>query len=229
LIPSITMSSKLGSNEVVSGLRSMDSKHQSLTILRCKLVVVGDEGVGKTALTQMFESEGSRYPKNYMMTVGTEFLVKQVRIPNTNVIVELFIYDCAGQAIFSLSDIQSKYYESACAFMVVYDVTNLKSFNQCSKWLSVVKSANSSPLVGAIVANKIDHRSSVGDSRVAVDEEKGRRLAQSQDGGVAYFETSAANNIGVDDPFKYIANEFYMKYESTVARGEDFMASTSGF
>ena len=110
--------------------------------------------------------------------------------------------------------------------------TNLKSFNQCSKWLSVVKSANSSlssPLVGAIVANKIDHRSSVGDSRAVVDEEKGRRLAQSQEGGVAYFETSAANNVGVDEPFKYIANEFYMKYESTVARGEDFVASATGF
>jgi transport family protein 27 len=211
--------------EPVSGLRSMDSKHQSMTVLRCKLVVVGDECVGKTALTQMFESEGTRYPKHYMMTVGTEFLVKQVRIPNTNVIVELFIYDCAGQAIFSLSDIQTKYYENACAYMVVYDVTNLKSFNQCSKWLSVVKNANSSPLVGAIVANKIDHRSNLADSRAVVEEEKGRRLASSQEGSVSYFEVSAANNMGVEEPFKYIANEFYLKYESTVARGEDFMAA----
>lgn len=81
-----------------SGLRSMENKHKQLTILRCKVVVVGtmffmnniyvilkvssryftyiclfcilgDCCVGKTALTQVFQSGGSTYPKNYLMVV----------------------------------------------------------------------------------------------------------------------------------------------------------------
>jgi hypothetical protein len=49
------------------GHRSMESKHKPLVILRCKVVCVGDACVGKTALTQVFQSGGSTYPKNYMM------------------------------------------------------------------------------------------------------------------------------------------------------------------
>lgn len=37
------------------------------TILRCKVVVVGDGAVGKTAITQMLHSGGQTYPKNYVM------------------------------------------------------------------------------------------------------------------------------------------------------------------
>ena len=86
---------------IQSGTRSMESKHTQLVILRCKLVIVGDACVGKTAITQVFHSGGSIYPKNYLMTVGAEFCVKQVPIPNTNTIIELYIFDCAGQSIFN--------------------------------------------------------------------------------------------------------------------------------
>jgi hypothetical protein len=38
-----------------------------------------------------------------------EFIVKQVPIPDTNTVVELFIYDCAGQSIFNQIEMNSKY------------------------------------------------------------------------------------------------------------------------
>lgn len=50
-----------------SGLRSMEITHKPLTVLRCKVVVVGDAAVGKTALTQIFLSDGTTFPKNYIM------------------------------------------------------------------------------------------------------------------------------------------------------------------
>jgi GTPase SAR1 family protein len=70
----------------VSAVRSMESAHRPTVILRCKLIVLGDPCVGKTALTQVFHSGGSTYPKNYLMTTGAEFCVKQVAIPETNTI-----------------------------------------------------------------------------------------------------------------------------------------------
>ena len=70
----------------VSAVRSMESAHRPTVILRCKLVVLGDACVGKTALTQVFHSGGSTYPKNYLMTTGAEFCVKQVVIPHSNTV-----------------------------------------------------------------------------------------------------------------------------------------------
>ena len=72
--------------EPVSAVRSMESNHKPMVILRCKVVLLGDASVGKTALTQVFHSGGSTYPKNYLMTVGAEFCVKPVTIPASNVI-----------------------------------------------------------------------------------------------------------------------------------------------
>ena len=87
----------------------MKSAHVPLVVLRCKLVLVGDAAVGKTALSQVFHSGGATFPKNYMMTVGAEFLTKQVPIPDTNAVVELYIFDCAGQSIFNQLEMNAKY------------------------------------------------------------------------------------------------------------------------
>ena len=95
--------------DFISGSISMETNHKPVTILRCKLLVVGDGCVGKTALTQVFTSGGTTYPKNYLMTIGVEFSVKQVPIPDTNIIVELYIYDCNGQSIFNQLEENKKY------------------------------------------------------------------------------------------------------------------------
>ena len=57
-----------------------------MTILRAKLVVVGDSTVGKSALIQSFHSDGSHFTKNYNMTTGVELCVKMVNIPDSQVI-----------------------------------------------------------------------------------------------------------------------------------------------
>ena len=42
------------------------------SVLRTKLVVVGDWSVGKTAVVQQFLNAGTAFPKNYSMTLGGE-------------------------------------------------------------------------------------------------------------------------------------------------------------
>lgn len=59
-----------------SGLRSMQTTHKTILMLRSKIVVVGDACVGKTALMQMLKSGGHDYPKNYIM-------VRPTRLPCT--------------------------------------------------------------------------------------------------------------------------------------------------
>lgn len=59
-----------------------------------------------------------------IQTIGAEFNVKQVSIPNTNVVVELFLYDCAGQSIFNQLDLNTKYVRPSLAvstFILLYE------------------------------------------------------------------------------------------------------------
>ena len=67
------------------------SNHKQLTILRCKLVIIGDACVGKTALTQVFQSGGSTYPKNYLM-VSLRLLAN----------LEYYKIECIRQLVLSI-------------------------------------------------------------------------------------------------------------------------------
>mmetsp|Transcript_24046 Transcript_24046/g.44645 ORF Transcript_24046/g.44645 Transcript_24046/m.44645 type:complete len:222 (-) Transcript_24046:429-1094(-) len=219
----------MASESPISNLRSMESEHKQLMILRCKCVVVGDACTGKTALTQVFNSGGNTYPKNYVMTIGAEFSVKQVPIPDTNVIVELYIYDCAGQSIFNQVEMNSKYWENTSAVVVVYDISNPETLQSCSKWLGGVRAMRPTGqrMLGVLVGNKADFRDDNSmDSRAEITRDEGHGAAKEL--GLRYFETSAvrvaelyprqcshdfgvsqATNTGIEEPFKYIAEEFY--------------------
>jgi len=107
--------------------------------LRCKVLILGNATVGKSALTQMFHSDNTHYPKNYVMTIGVEFSVKAVHIPDTNYVVELYLFDCAGQDIYQ--SLIPKYMEEVSMIALVYDVTQQLSFDACSTWLNIVRSA----------------------------------------------------------------------------------------
>ena len=84
-----------------SCLRSMETTHRTILMLRCKVVVVGDATVGKSALISMFHSGGASYPKQYVMTSWVDFRVKQVDIPDTSTAVELYLFDCAGDPVLT--------------------------------------------------------------------------------------------------------------------------------
>ena len=72
-----------------------------MVLLRCKLAVVGDATVGKTALVATFINGQSAYPKNYVFTAGADVLQKVVKIPDLPTSVELTIFDMGGQSIFN--------------------------------------------------------------------------------------------------------------------------------
>lgn len=80
--------------------------------------------------------------------------------------------------------------------------------------------ANAAP-IGVMVGCKADLRDgSVLDSRAEVTQQEGRNLASAL--GLNYFETSAATNTAVDEPFKYIAEEFLKRYEDSAQSMEDY-------
>lgn len=80
-------------------------------------------------------------------------------------------------------------------------------------------------MLGVLIGNKADFRDEGGlDSRAEVSLEEGQGAANEL--GLKYFETSAATNNGVEEPFRFLAEEFYKRYEATVARAEELSSMT---
>uniref|UniRef100_A0A8B9UVF1 Intraflagellar transport 27 n=1 Tax=Anas zonorhyncha TaxID=75864 RepID=A0A8B9UVF1_9AVES len=123
--------------------------------LGAKCLLAGDPAVGKSALAQMFRSDGAHFQKNYTLTTGIELLVKAVSVPETSDSVEFFIFDSAGKDLFS--EMLEKLWEQPNVLCLVYDVTNEQSFNNCAKWLEKLRAqAVGMHIPGVLVGNKTD-------------------------------------------------------------------------
>jgi len=165
--------------------------------LRSKCVVCGDSTVGKTALIQSFHSDGTQYPKNYQMTTGVELHVKSVPVVDTEDTVEMFLYDFAGKELFF--EQVAQHLDEAALLMVVYDVSNEKSFQSCKKWIKNVHNANPEKKIPSVlVANKVDL-----EERRTVTASQGKELAKTE--GMEYFETSAKDFRDIETPFLHLA------------------------
>ncbi|KAJ3102903.1 Intraflagellar transport protein 27 [Phlyctochytrium planicorne] len=178
------------------------------TVYRQKCLVLGNAGVGKSSLVQSFMSDGAHFPKNYNMTVHAELAVKMINIPDSSASVEMFIYDIGGHDVFA--EYTAKYCEGASSFILVYDVSNPETFSSLSRFLQIAKRSRMGKYIhGVLIANKID----VPGTRRQVTMQQGQEFAKANK--MAYFETSAANNVEVDAPFYFLSNWFHDHFESS--------------
>merc|ERR1712025_1460965 len=101
--------------------------------------LLGDSAVGKTSIAQVFQNGVASFPKNYAMTVGLDFTVKKVSIPDSNVVVEMYIVDCGGFSV--CQDLMKPHWENANAIMLVYDVSSSDSFKNLTGWYEKIQSS----------------------------------------------------------------------------------------
>jgi Ras-related protein Rab-6A len=100
-----------------------------------KIVVLGDEGVGKTAILKRFTDD--KYDSQYTATVGSDLVSKTLRYERSSAVMRLQVWDTAGQEQFR-SLLPSHIRDSAAA-VIVYDVTNRASFDHTNRWISQVR------------------------------------------------------------------------------------------
>jgi small GTP-binding protein len=158
-----------------------------------KTVIVGDSLVGKTCILARL-SAGTFHPESFP-TIGAAF--QNHVLATDNGTVTLHIWDTAGEEKYrSLSPM---YYHGAQAAILVFDITNLKSFESLHQWIAELDGKRGSDLRTFIVGNKID----LANVR-AVNENEARELAE-KCGAVAYIETSAKSGQGIVELFKKVA------------------------
>uniref|UniRef100_A0A8C6XWR5 Muscle RAS oncogene homolog n=1 Tax=Naja naja TaxID=35670 RepID=A0A8C6XWR5_NAJNA len=115
-----------------------------------KLVVVGDGGVGKSALTIQFFQK--IFVPDYDPTIEDSYL-KHTEIDGQWAILD--VLDTAGQEEFSA--MREQYMRTGDGFLIVYSVTDKASFEHVDRFHQLilrVKDRESFPMI--LVANKVD-------------------------------------------------------------------------
>jgi Ras-related protein Rab-5C len=163
---------------------------------RVKLVLLGDTGVGKSAIVVRFvQGEFSNESK---VTVGAAFLAKALRIPeHPGASVKFEIWDTAGQERYA--SLAPLYYRGAGAAVVVYDITSTASFEKARFWVKELQKHASPNINMVLVGNKKDL-----ETRRAVRREDARAFAN-ENGMAMECEASALSGDGVIEIFKAVA------------------------
>ena len=192
--------------------------------------------MGKTALTQMFQSKGKLFPKNYKLTGGMDVVVAPVPVEGTKATVELYVCDVSGHEMFS--DMLPQLLENVNMVILVYDQSSRKSFDACAaslKLLNSVPSNRGQTIKGVLVGNKHDLVGQVsydadGDGEVTAEEvaaaneklgklrqrevsvEEAKQWAEAKH--LVFMETSALPpGTDIQSPFKWCAESFHSAYE----------------
>ena len=175
----------------------------------CKVVLLGETGVGKTSILTKYVS-GS-FSQLVMTSTSSTYVTKNIVVDNNK--VKFQIWDTAGQEKYrSLAKI---FYQSASVAVLVYDITIKSSFEGIKEYWSK-EIAHNAPedIILALVANKSDNYI---DQQVSTQE--GKDLAKELN---AIFQpTSAKLGNGINELFNLIAEKFL---DPTKNISESFMS-----
>ena len=158
-----------------------------------KLLLIGDSGVGKSCLLLRYSDD--KFTTSFITTIGIDFKIKTIRLDQKK--VKMQIWDTAGQERFRT--ITAAYYRGAHGVLLVYDVTDERSFENVRNWMRNIEAHASEGAKVCLIGNKCDCE----DSQRKVTKEKGMELAK--EFGVPFFETSAKSGLRVEEAFSAMA------------------------
>lgn len=177
-----------------------------------KVLVIGDIGAGKTSLIK--RTVHGIFSIHYKSTIGVDFALKVIPWDeNTN--VRLQLWDIAGQERFG--NMTRVYYKEAVGCLLVFDVTRQTTFDAVKKWkldldAKVSLSNDDEPIPAVLIANKIDLPNPEDEEDIYLNDIKPKLDDYCRDNGfVAWFETSAKDNIGIDNAIRKLVDTIIEK------------------
>ncbi|XP_065430690.1 ras-related protein Rab-13 isoform X1 [Chrysemys picta bellii] len=169
-----------------------------------KLLLIGDSGVGKTCLIIRFAEDN--FTSTYISTIGIDFKIRTVEIEGKK--IKLQVWDTAGQERFKT--ITTAYYRGAMGIILVYDITDEKSFENIQNWMKSIKEIcsllqnASAGVERLLLGNKCDM-----ETKRKVQRESAEKLAKEH--GIRFFETSAKSSVNVEEAFNTLAQDILLK------------------
>ncbi|MHA1200554.1 MAG: Rab family GTPase [Candidatus Heimdallarchaeaceae archaeon] len=169
-----------------------------------KITLIGDGAVGKTSIRNRYMGHG--FSASHMMTLGADFSVVNKKMPN-NELWRFQIWDLAGQPIFK--EVRGRFYNGSMGALVVFDVTNKRSFKNCLMWIKeLYKFCGKAVVPIILLANKSDLR-----TRRSVSLKDAQKYVNILNKGTESFniknhliETSAKTGQNIDQAFEMLGN-----------------------
>ena len=176
-----------------------------MTEILLKLIVLGESGVGKTAILQQYIN--NVFTEDHKSTIGADFFTKKIDIGKN--LITLQIWDTAGQERFK--SLGKAFYRGANACILVFDITSKQSFEKIEEWKKQFESINN-------INNEYNDSSSSTSTSYPYlllgnksDLENNREITKNQainyakQNNMEYYETSAVNGENIKNAIFKIA------------------------
>ncbi|XP_065191400.1 ras-related protein Rab-32-like [Sycon ciliatum] len=165
-----------------------------------KVLVIGDLGTGKTSIIKRYVHQF--FSVHYRATIGVDFALKVINW-DADTLIRLQLWDIAGQERFG--NMTRVYYKEAVGAFIVFDVTRTSTFEAVQKWKNdldtKVTLPNGKPVPCVLLANKCDQaKEGLVNSSAQMDDYCKER------GFAGWFETSAKENINIDEAAKFLVS-----------------------
>ena len=160
--------------------------------ISCKVVLVGDAGVGKTSIIERYIND--KYDEGQKTTLVSSYTFKKIDIKKYNKSVSLDIWDTAGQEVYR--SLSKNFYLNASIGILVYDISRKASFESIRDyWYEQLKTFGEEKMIFDVVGNKTDLF-----QREEVPENEARNFAKSINAG--FHLVSCKDCVGIKDLFE---------------------------
>ncbi|XP_022092015.1 ras-related protein Rab-22A-like [Acanthaster planci] len=174
-----------------------------------KVCLVGNSTVGKSCIAARLVH--NHFHEQTKTTIGSAYLHKELNVDGDTVNVN--IWDTAGQERFRA--LAPLYYRDASGIVLVYDITNEKSFQSLrTVWVPALRACTKSDLVLVLVGNKLD----LEETGRVIPAEEARGYADFLD--AIFLEASAKTGHNVDRIFVELVKKIRTLKKSAAAEDE---------
>eukprot|EP01086_Lenisia_limosa_P013932 TRINITY_DN4366_c0_g1_i1.p1 TRINITY_DN4366_c0_g1~~TRINITY_DN4366_c0_g1_i1.p1 ORF type:complete len:199 (-),score=27.40 TRINITY_DN4366_c0_g1_i1:112-708(-) len=170
-----------------------------------KVVLLGEGCVGKTSLVMRYVS--NTFNEKHITTIQALFVPKRLNLDGQSMTMN--IWDTAGQEKYhALGPI---YYRDADGAVLVYDITDVDSFNKVQTWVKELRKMLGKDIELIIAGNKSD-----------MEKNRNVTLAEAEayaaSVGARHYSTSAKHDTGVSDMFLELLKTMAQKKPSAASR-----------
>jgi Ras-related protein Rab-1A len=175
----------------ISIIKKVNTSPQNRYQYLFKVSLIGNSGVGKSSILIRFTEDTFKEDTN--STIGVDFKIVSLKIGDN--IAKMQIWDTCGSERFK--SLTASYLKSCNVFILVFDITNKKSFDDLETWIQLVKE-NTTPKFACLVGNKSDIQ-----EQRQVSKQHAIDFAEKYN--LKYVEISAKDNSNIEDMFLYVS------------------------
>ena len=171
-----------------------------------KIITLGNVGVGKTSIIRSYL--GYSFETNTLSTLGLDFAKKEIKLKNKEKI-HFQLIDTSGQEKYK--SLSVSYLKHADGVLFVFALNNKLSFEQITDWIRLFEEEHfgKDNIPKYLVGNKCDL-----EKDIEVKEDSINNFLNNKK-DMIYFQTSAKDNINIEEVFHEMAEKLYEEYKES--------------